>query len=105
MVRHCKNGVLIFDSKTNDTEQVSVQQGLANNVVTGIIVDDQSNRWVATFNGISIVGPNRKVLCDIRKSDGLIDAQIRSSAIAKLPNGKFAFGGLQVLASLNLIIF
>ncbi|MGD9328522.1 MAG: ATP-binding protein, partial [Cyclobacteriaceae bacterium] len=88
-----KNGILIFDCKTNDIEQVSVQQGLANNVVVGMIVDDQLNRWVATFNGISIVSPKGKVLFNIRKSDGLIDNQIRPSAIAKLPNGKFAFGG------------
>ena len=88
-----KNGILIFDFKTNDIEQVSVQQGLANNLVVGMIVDDQSNRWVATFNGISIVSPKGKVLYNVRKSDGLIDNQFRPSAIAKLPNGKFAFGG------------
>jgi hypothetical protein len=88
-----KSGILIFDFKTNDIEQVSVQQGLANNTVVGMIVDDQSNRWVATFNGISIVSPKGKVLYNIRKSDGLIDNQIRPSANAKLPNGKFAFGG------------
>jgi signal transduction histidine kinase/DNA-binding response OmpR family regulator len=90
-----KNGILIFDSKTNDIEQISVQQGLANNVVVAMIVDDQSNRWVATINGIGIVSPNGKVLYNIRKSDGLIDAQIRSSAVAKLPNRKLAFGGTE----------
>jgi hypothetical protein len=52
-----KRGMLIFNLKKNDIEQVSVQQGLANNVVVGMMVDDQSNRWVATFNGISIVSP------------------------------------------------
>jgi len=88
-----KSGILIFDFKTNEAKQVSVQEGLANNAVVGIIVDDQSNRWVATFNGISIVSPKGKVLYNIRQSDGLIDNQIRPSAIAKLPNGKFAFGG------------
>jgi signal transduction histidine kinase/CheY-like chemotaxis protein/streptogramin lyase len=88
-----RNGMLIYDLKTNDVEQVTVQQGLANNVVVGIIVDEQSNRWVATFNGISIVSPKGKVLYNIRQSDGLIDNQVRPSAIAKLPNGKFAFGG------------
>ena len=88
-----KNGILIFDFKTNDIEQVSVQEGLANNTVVGIIVDDQSNRWVTTSNGISIVTPKGKVLYNIRESDGLIDNQVRPSAISKLPNGKFAFGG------------
>jgi signal transduction histidine kinase/DNA-binding response OmpR family regulator len=96
-----KNGILIFDFKTNDIEQVSVQQGLANNVVVGIIVDDQSNRWVATFNGISIVSPEGKVLYNVRKSDGLIDNQIRPSANAKLPNGKFAFGGTEGISILE----
>jgi hypothetical protein len=33
------------------------------------------------------------VLYNIRKSDGLIDNQIRPSAVAKLSNGKLAFGG------------
>jgi signal transduction histidine kinase/CheY-like chemotaxis protein len=88
-----KSGMLIFDYKINDIKQVSVQEGLANNVVVGMMVDDQSNRWVATFNGISIVSPKGKVLYNIRQSDGLIDNQIRPLAIAKLPNGKFAFGG------------
>ncbi len=88
-----KNGILIFNFKTNDIEQVSVQEGLANNTVVGMMVDDQSNRWVATFNGISIVSPKGKVLYNIRQSDGLIDNQVRPSAFAKLPNGKFAFGG------------
>ncbi|MGD9328922.1 MAG: ATP-binding protein, partial [Cyclobacteriaceae bacterium] len=88
-----KNGILIFNFKTNDIEQVSVQQGLANNTVVGLIVDNQLNRWVATFNGISIVSPKGKVLYNIRQSDGLIDDHVRPSAIAKLPNGKFAFGG------------
>jgi signal transduction histidine kinase/CheY-like chemotaxis protein len=88
-----KDGILIFDFKTNDIEQVSVLQGLVNNVVVGIIVDDQSNRWVGTFDGISIVSPKGKVLYNLRQSDGLIDNHIRPSAIAKLPNCKFAFGG------------
>jgi ligand-binding sensor domain-containing protein len=88
-----KNGILIYDPKTNDVEQVSVPQGLANNVIVEIIVDDLSNRWVATFDGISVVSPKGKVLYNIRKSDGLIDNQIRPSAVAKLPNGKLAFGG------------
>jgi signal transduction histidine kinase/CheY-like chemotaxis protein len=88
-----KNGILIFDFKTNDVEQVSVPQGLANNVIVEIIVDDQSYRWVATFDGISVVSPKGKVLYNIRKSDGLVDNQIRPSAVAKLPNGKLAFGG------------
>jgi ligand-binding sensor domain-containing protein len=72
-----KSGMLIFDYKINDIKQVSVQEGLANNVVVGMMVDDQSNRWVATFNGISIVSPKGKVLYNIRQSDGLIDNQIR----------------------------
>jgi ligand-binding sensor domain-containing protein len=88
-----KNGILIYDPKTNDVEQVSVPQGLANNVIVEIIVDDLSNRWVATFDGISVVSPRGKVLYNIRKSDGLIDNQIRPSAVAKLSNGKLAFGG------------
>ncbi len=88
-----KHGILIFDFKTNDIEQVSVKDGLANNTVVGIIVDDQSNRWVATFNGISIVSPKGKVLSKLRKSDGLIDNQVRPSAFANLPNGKLVFGG------------
>jgi signal transduction histidine kinase/CheY-like chemotaxis protein len=88
-----KSGMLIYNLKTNDIEQVSMQQGLANNTVVGLIVDNQSNRWVATFNGISIVSPKGKVLYNIKQSDGLIDDQFRPSAFTKLPNGKLAFGG------------
>jgi signal transduction histidine kinase/AraC-like DNA-binding protein len=88
-----KSGILIYNLKTNDIEQVSMQQGLANNTVVGLIVDNQSNRWVATFNGISIVSPKGKVLYNIKQSDGLIDDQFRPSAFTKLPNGKLAFGG------------
>jgi signal transduction histidine kinase/CheY-like chemotaxis protein len=87
------SGILIVNYKTNEIEQVSTQQGLANNTVVGMMVDDQSNRWVATFNGISIVSPKGKVLFNIKQSDGLIDDQFRPSAYTKLPNGKFAFGG------------
>jgi signal transduction histidine kinase/DNA-binding response OmpR family regulator/streptogramin lyase len=96
-----KNGILIFDFKTNAVEQVSVLQGLPNDVIAGIIADDQSNRWVATLNGISIVSQKGKVLYNLRKSDGLIDSQIRPLAIAKLPNGKFAFGGIEGISILE----
>lgn len=86
-------GVLIFDPSTNGIKQISEDQGLANNTVVGILSDDDRNRWVSTYNGISVLDSTGKVILELNQEDGLIHEIFHKQACYRLPNGNMVFAG------------
>ncbi len=50
-----QDGVLLLDTKTNETEHISTGNGLQNKTVLGISFDRDSNLWLGLDNGIDCV--------------------------------------------------
>ncbi len=96
-----KSGVLIFNPDTGAIKQVSEAEGLSNNTVVGILADDDLNRWVSTFDGLTILDAKGRVLYVLNEHDGLASNSFNHSSFAKLLDGKLAFGSASSVSILD----
>jgi signal transduction histidine kinase/DNA-binding response OmpR family regulator len=91
---------------TGDFFQLTVTDGLPDNVVYGILSDDAGNIWGSTNKGIFCLASPQKtngkwVFRNFTKAEGLQDDEFNTGAYAKLPNGNLAFGGVNGLNIFN----
>lgn len=94
-------GLLILDHKTYSLKAVSEAKGLTNNIVVGILEDDEGNRWVSTYNGISVLNTQGQVLFNLNRPQGLLNQEFNRTSFFKLRDGQLAFGGTKGLDILN----
>ncbi|MEL7122492.1 MAG: histidine kinase dimerization/phospho-acceptor domain-containing protein [Bacteroidota bacterium] len=94
------SGVVIFDPANNSSKVISEVNGLSKNIVTAILTDEEQNRWVATFDGITVISPQGKVLFELSEENGLTHNEFNKSSYLKLSDGRMIFGGVE---GLNLI--
>lgn len=66
--------------------------GLANNVVYGILPDRQKNLWFSTNNGISKFNSVTEKFKNYSVDDGVITSEFNQGAFYKSREGKFYFG-------------
>lgn len=70
------------------------QNGLPNNVVKGILEDDDANLWISTNKGISKFDPEKETFMNYDINDGLQDDEFQELARVKRKNGQLIFGGV-----------
>ncbi|MBK9629521.1 MAG: hypothetical protein IPO62_00395 [Saprospiraceae bacterium] len=96
-------GLNRLDKKSGDYFHLTQKEGLPDNVVYGILTDEQGNIWGSTNKGIfcmTAANNSHKIFYQFRnftKTAGLQDDEFNSGAYAKLPNGNLAFGGVNGL--------
>ncbi len=91
--------------------------GLPNDVVYGILPDDQGNLWMSTNRGLSrmtclpsfyehlntVTSPdvrdNELIFQNFRESDGLQSDEFNTSAFYRFPDGRLMFGGVNGLTA------
>ncbi len=100
-------GLNRLNKLTGDFFHLTTKDGLPDDVVYGILLDDVGNIWGSTNKGIfclTISTINKVVAYNFRnftKSSGLQDDEFNTGAYAKLPNGNLAFGGVNGLNIFN----
>jgi signal transduction histidine kinase len=67
--------------------------GMAGNIVQGMVCDDSGNIWISTNNGISKFNPKTKTFRNFSEKDGLQDNSFFQGAFLKTRNGEIYFGG------------
>jgi len=82
-----------FDRENNRIKHYREEDGLANDVVYGILNDDSGNLWISTGNGISKFNIKEKSFFNYDKSDGLQDNEFNNWAYFKDTDGTMYFGG------------
>lgn len=92
-------GVAIYDVKNNKSRQLTVEDGLASDVICGLIEDANGNIWMSTHNGISKYNPNDSTFSNYYSSDGLQGNEFTKGAFFKSENGEFFFGGISGVTS------
>jgi diguanylate cyclase (GGDEF)-like protein len=68
-----RDGLVLFNSVTNQVEEYTSQHGLAANLINFLYKDEQDNLWLATNNGLSILDIENKTVQSYYKRDGLVD--------------------------------
>lgn len=69
-------------------------EGLANNVVKGILEDEENNLWISTNKGLSKFNPKNETFKDYDVNDGLQSNEFQELAFLKRQNGEMIFGGV-----------
>jgi ligand-binding sensor domain-containing protein len=100
-------GLNRLDKKTGKFIHITTRQGLCNNVVYGILPDNDGNIWGSTNKGIfCLLHPavDAKTAWEFRhftNQAGLQDDEFNTHAYAMMPNGDLAFGGVNGLNVFN----
>ncbi len=84
------NGKKIFKS-------YSSTHGIANNIIYGIIEDEDNKLWISTDNGLTRFDPKTGSARSFYIADGLLNNQYYWSAHYKNDSGKLYFGGMNGL--------
>lgn len=88
------NGVLRFDLRRNEYKKISTGEGLSNNTVVGLLVDDKGNIWTSTFWGISVLSNDGEVLAKYYARDGIALNEGNRWSQRKLADGRLVFGSV-----------
>ncbi|MDT8432342.1 MAG: two-component regulator propeller domain-containing protein [Bacteroidales bacterium] len=79
----------------------SVEEGLSNNVVYGILEDRMGRIWMSTDNGLSMLEPESRNIRQFFLHDGLLNNQFYWSAAHESEFGTMYFGGTEGLDYFN----
>jgi signal transduction histidine kinase/ligand-binding sensor domain-containing protein len=87
-------GLNRFDTQAETFTVLTEKDGLPNNVVYGILSDEEGHLWMSTNNGITRFDPRTRVFKNFDKRDGLQDNEFNSCAYFKSRSGELFFGGI-----------
>jgi ligand-binding sensor domain-containing protein len=88
------NGLLAFDPALGTfSEPYTTSNGLASNIIGGILQDDKGILWLSTEVGLSRLNPSTGYIVNYNKDDGLPFTKFRTGAYCKSTNGRLHFGG------------
>jgi signal transduction histidine kinase/DNA-binding response OmpR family regulator/sugar lactone lactonase YvrE len=70
------------------------KDGLPDNVIYGILEDDQGRLWLSTNTGLSCFDPRTETFRNYDATDGLQSNEFNTGAYHKMRNGEMVFGGI-----------
>lgn len=94
-------GINIFDIETEKCEHLLEQDGLPNNVVYGLLPDQQFQLWGSTNRGLFRLDPNTRSFIQYQESDGLQSAEFNSGAFLNGSDGRLFFGGINGISGFD----
>jgi len=87
-------GLNKFNPKTEDFVRFTEKEGLANNVIYGIIETKNNTLWISTNKGISVFDKKTNSFKNYDESDGLQSNEFNVGAFYKSAYGELYFGGV-----------
>ncbi|MEO8664579.1 MAG: two-component regulator propeller domain-containing protein [Ignavibacteria bacterium] len=72
----------------------TMEDGLPNNMVKGIVEDDYENLWISSNKGISRFNPKNKTFRNFDAADGLQSNEFNDGTFFKHKDGTLYFGGI-----------
>lgn len=94
-------GLNLLNEADGNFTHYSEEDGLASNVVYGILEDGSGRLWLSTNNGISCFDPEKGSFKNYNESDGLQGNEFNMNAYAQDAAGTMYFGGVNGLTSFN----
>lgn len=90
-------GLCCFNSQNETSEVYGEKDGLADNVVYGVLPDAFGYLWLSTNRGLSRFDRQSKTFYNLSADDKKLGAEFNTDAFSLLPSGELAFGGLDGL--------
>lgn len=94
-------GLKFIDLKTGEITNYSEVNGLANNVVYGLLADENKHIWVSTNKGLSKFDTERKTFTNYSTNDGLPSNEFNTNAYFKSSSNDLYFGGIKGYTKFN----
>ena len=88
------DGLIKVNVTSNQIEQYDVGKGLPNNVIYGVLEDDDENLWLSTNRGLSKFNKKRENFVNYSEIDGLMSNEFNIGAYMKSKAGELFFGGI-----------
>jgi len=87
-------GLIRYDPIRHNIKRFTQQDGLPNNSILNVVVDNKGNVWGSTYNGLTEFDDVTQKFKNYFASDGLQSNQFNFNAAAKLQTGELIFGGI-----------
>ena len=97
-------GLNKFDPKNETFEFYTEADGLSNNTIYGLVIDQLENVWVSTNFGISNFNPKTKKFKVFGAGNGLQSNEFNNNAFYISSSGRIYFGGINGFNYFNLRI-
>ena len=94
-------GLNLLNKRTGQFTRYLTKDGLANDVVYGILPDEKGNLWLSTNKGLSRFNTATKRFSNFDVSDGLQSNEFNRYAYCKTNEGILIFGGVNGLNYFN----
>ncbi|WP_461533163.1 hybrid sensor histidine kinase/response regulator transcription factor [Sinomicrobium sp.] len=94
-------GLFMYDPKIKKTKNYGIKEGLPNDIIYGILSDDNGNLWISTNNGISRLNIESEKIKNFNQSDGLQGNEFNYGSAFKTRNKELFFGGTNGLTYFN----
>jgi signal transduction histidine kinase len=98
-------GVVELNEKGEVIQTIDKQQGLCNNLISGILEAADKSIWISTFGGLSRYNPLTKNINNFYISDGLTDNEFNILSSYKAKNSQLYFGGMNGVNTFNPLDF
>ena len=89
-----RGGLNKLNKRTGQFQQWRLQDGLPNDVVYGVLGDNNGNIWVSSNGGISMLDVEENKFYNYDISDGLQSNEFSSGAFFQTEQGELIFGGI-----------
>jgi len=90
-------GLLHFDSRTQACEYFTEKEGLADNVIYGIVPDTFGDFWLSTNRGLSRFHPQSKSFTNYQEEAPALQTEFNTGGYGLAPSGALAFGSTEGL--------
>ncbi|HEX2935961.1 MAG TPA: two-component regulator propeller domain-containing protein [Bacteroidales bacterium] len=87
-------GLSKFNTSTKKFIHYTESEGLANNVIYGIVGDNEGNLWLSTNRGLSRFNIQNQTFTNYRENAGLQSDEFNQSSYFRSSTGKIYFGGI-----------
>ncbi len=91
------NGIFSYDLQTKNIEHYSMKDGLSDNIVYGLVSDEDNKLWMSSNRGISQFDPVNKTFKNFNLSDGLQGYEFNSKAYLITEDNQIFYGGINGL--------
>lgn len=86
------NGLFKLDKNLKLSRVVNESNGLASNIICGILEDEKEQLWISTTNGLSCLIKKSYLIRNYSKYDGLPSTQFNYGSFNKSRDGEMVFG-------------
>src|SRR5690606_8146956 len=95
-------GLNKINTKTNEIQHFTQQEGLPNDFIYGVESDQHGNIWVSTNYGLSQFNPTAETFTNYTEQDGLQNNEFNGKASYKDASGQLYFGGMNGFNIINV---